>query len=65
MSDSATSDPTLVIAGDRDFIPAKISVNIARALPNAKLVTVKNCGHFASLECGGEARKAIEDFYRR
>ena len=43
--------PTLVIAGDHDFIPLEIAEHIARALPNAQLVTTKDCGHFAFLEC--------------
>src|SRR5262249_28870167 len=35
---------TLVIFGDRDFIPSPISAHIARAIPHARLVTLKNCG---------------------
>jgi proline iminopeptidase len=55
--------PTLVIAGDRDFIPAVIAEHIARAIPNARLVTIKDCGHFAYLECGGEVRTAFNRFF--
>jgi proline iminopeptidase len=58
------SIPTLVIAGDYDFIPVEVADNIARAIPKAQLVTIRNCGHFAYLECGGDVRKAFSDFLR-
>jgi pimeloyl-ACP methyl ester carboxylesterase len=50
--------------GDRDFIPSPISVHIARAIPDARLVTLKNCGHFSFLECPGDVKRAINDFIR-
>jgi proline iminopeptidase len=59
------SVPTLVISGDHDFIPGEIAVHIARAIPNARLVTLRDCGHFAYLECAGDVRKAFNDFFRR
>jgi proline iminopeptidase len=59
------SIPTLVIYGDHDFIPREIAANIARAIPNAELITLRNCGHFAYLECPGDVRNAIDDFVRR
>lgn len=59
------SIPTLVIWGDQDFIPSEIAEHIARAIPGAELVVVKDCGHFAYLECGSEVRGAIDAFSRR
>lgn len=56
--------PTLVITGDHDFIPIEIAEHIARAVPNARLVTIKDCGHFAYLECHDRVRQAIEDFFQ-
>jgi proline iminopeptidase len=56
--------PTLVIAGDHDFIPVEVAEHIARALPNAELVTIKDCGHFAFLECAREVRSALDGFVR-
>jgi proline iminopeptidase len=56
--------PTLVIAGDHDFIPVETVTHIAQAIPNAKLVTLRNCGHFTYLECAGDVRKAFDDFFR-
>ena len=57
--------PTLVIGGDHDFIPPEIAEHVAQALPNAKLVTFKDCGHFAYLECASEVREALNDFLPR
>ena len=57
--------PTLVITGDHDFIPVEIAERIAAAIPNAKLVTIKDCGHFTYLECADDVRSALQDFVRR
>lgn len=56
--------PTLIIAGDHDFIPFEVADHIARAIPNAKLVTIRDCGHFAYLECAVDVRNAFNDFFR-
>jgi proline iminopeptidase len=57
--------PTLIISGDHDLIPGEITGHIARAIPKAQLVTLKNCGHFTYLECPAEVRNALDDFFRR
>jgi proline iminopeptidase len=56
--------PTLVIAGDSDFIPIAVADNIVQAMPDARLVTIPDCGHFAYLECADEVRAAMEDFFQ-
>jgi proline iminopeptidase len=56
--------PTLVIYGDRDFIPRDIADHIAGAIPDAQLVTVTDCGHFGYLECPDAVRRPIDDFLR-
>lgn len=56
--------PTLVIAGDKDFFPLEVAAHIADALGDAKLVTAKDCGHFAFLECPNEVRNAFRDFFK-
>jgi proline iminopeptidase len=56
--------PTLVICGDHDFFPSEIAGHIARAIPNARLVMLRDCGHFAYLECPGEVRNAFNDFFQ-
>lgn len=45
--------------------PCEIAAHIARAIPNAQMVTLRNCGHFAYLECAGDVRNAFNDFFRR
>ena len=62
---SALRIPTVVIWGDHDFIPLEISTHIARAIPNAQLVTLKDCGHFAYLECADGVRRAFSDVFGR
>jgi proline iminopeptidase len=57
--------PALVIYGDHDFIPADSASHIARAIPGARLVTLKDCGHFSYLECPGAVRKELDDFFRQ
>lgn len=57
--------PTLVIVGEHDFIPTEIATQIAQPIPDATLVTIRDCGHFAYLECGGEVRNALSDFFLR
>ena len=56
--------PTVVINGDDPFMPQDIAAHIAHAIPNARLVVLKNCGHFSYLECPGELRQAIDEFFR-
>jgi proline iminopeptidase len=56
--------PTLVIYSDHDFIPPFVAEHIAEALPAARFVTMKECGHFAYLECPGPVRKEIDGFFR-
>jgi proline iminopeptidase len=55
--------PTLVLAADHDFIPVQVARHIAEAIPNGKLVTLNQCGHFAYLECPDEVRKAMDGFF--
>jgi proline iminopeptidase len=57
--------PTLVLWGDRDFIPREISEHLIGSLPQARLVTLNDCGHFAYLECPAAVRAALQDFARQ
>lgn len=56
--------PTLVITGDHEFIPAASSQHIAQAIPNARMVSLKDCGHFAYLERPVAVREQIDAFFR-
>jgi pimeloyl-ACP methyl ester carboxylesterase len=55
--------PTLVIYGEHDMIPADTAEHIAHAVPNTRMVTLKACGHFPSLECPVALRKQIDAFF--
>jgi proline iminopeptidase len=57
--------PTLVATGDHDFIPVEIAEHIAKAVPNGQLVVLKGCGHFTYLECAGDVRNSLNEFFRR
>jgi proline iminopeptidase len=56
--------PTLVIYGEYDFIPEVCVAPIARAIPGARWVMLKECGHFAYLECPEATCQEISDFIR-
>ena len=56
--------PTLVIAGDHDFMSLAAD-RIAGVIPRAKLVTIKDCGHFAFLECPKEVRRSLDTFVKQ
>jgi proline iminopeptidase len=55
--------PTLVIVGDHDFVPVDVARHIAQAIPGARLVVVRNCGHFSYLECPADVRSALNSFF--
>lgn len=61
---AALKMPSLIIWGDHDFIPIEIATHIAHAIPSGRLVTLKDCGHFAYLECPSDVRAAVGDFFR-
>jgi proline iminopeptidase len=54
---------TLVIDSDHDFIPAATATHITQSIPNACLVTLKDCGHFSYLECPVAVREQIDALF--
>jgi proline iminopeptidase len=44
------SVPTLLLHGERDFIPVEVAARIAEAVPGAELRVLPGCGHFTFLE---------------
>lgn len=52
--------PTLVIYGDGDFIPVATAQHVTQALPNARMVNLKDCGHF----CYMAVRQQIDALLR-
>jgi proline iminopeptidase len=57
------SNPTLLIHGDYDFVPVKVASHIAQAIPRARLVVLKGCGHFPYLERPEDFHIVIDDFF--
>ncbi len=57
--------PTLVLTGEQDFIPVQLAEHIARAIPGAKMTSLKGCGHFTYLECPTDVRTALQEFIGR
>jgi len=55
--------PTLVISGDHEFIPASSAEHIAQAIPKARLVTLKDCGHFTYMECPVPVHNEIDALF--
>jgi proline iminopeptidase len=56
--------PTLVITADHEFIPISAAEHIAQAIPNARMVTLKDCGHFAYMESPVAVREQIDSLLR-
>jgi proline iminopeptidase len=56
--------PTLILHGDYDFIPLPCADRIAKAIPGAHLVVVRNCGHFSYMERPDEVRQALVEFFQ-
>lgn len=56
--------PTLILHGDYDFVPVACATHIAEAIPGARLVVLRNCGHFSYLERPDEVRAALGAFFQ-
>ena len=57
--------PTLLIHGDRDFIPFGVATRIVRAIPSSTLSLLSDCGHFAYLERPDEVHRLIVELFTR
>jgi len=57
--------PTLVIHGDRDFVPVGIAEEIASGIDGATLVVLTHCGHFAYLDQPDEVHRRVVEFVSR
>jgi proline iminopeptidase len=55
--------PTLILHGDYDFIPLSCVTHIAEAMPSARLVVLRDCGHFSYLERPDEVQQALGEFF--
>jgi proline iminopeptidase len=54
--------PTLVVHGDYDLVPVECAAHIAQAIPGARFVLLRDCGHFSYLECPDDVRREIGAF---
>ncbi len=55
--------PALVLVGDADqMTPAKAGLDVARRLPNARIVRLPNCGHSMLSEAPNQVLDALRDF---
>jgi pimeloyl-ACP methyl ester carboxylesterase len=55
--------PALVVVGDEDEVtPATEASLMAKALPDARLVTIAGAGHLSAMENPDDVTKAIRDF---
>ena len=57
--------PTLVLSGDHEFIPASSAEHIAKAIPDARLIVLKGCGHFTFMECPVPVHEEIDALFAR
>jgi proline iminopeptidase len=55
--------PTLVLHGERDFVPVALAERIAGAIPDARLVVIPGCGHFAYLEAPETVRVQVSRLF--
>jgi proline iminopeptidase len=55
--------PTLVLRGEKDFIPGEVAAHITGAIPAARLVVLPRCGHFAYLEAPAVVAEQIRDLF--
>ena len=60
----ALSIPTLVIHGTSDIVPLSIAEHIASSMPDAELVVLADCGHFAFIDQPDEVRRLVMHFLR-
>ena len=63
---AAISCPTLVLVGDADQLtPPARSEEIAAAIPGARLVVLKDCGHMCAMERPEETTAALVDWLEK
>ena len=57
--------PATLVLGERDLMtPAKAGLELAAALPNARVITLKGAGHMLMSERPDEVLAAVREFSR-
>jgi len=60
---SLIRQPTMLVWGDQDdHIPLDDAFRLRDAMPNAKLIVFRNCGHLPPAECPEKFVEAVADF---
>ena len=57
--------PTIVLSGEHEFIPAAKAEHITQAIPNVRMVMLKDCGHFCYMESPVAVHEKIDAFFRK
>jgi pimeloyl-ACP methyl ester carboxylesterase len=58
--------PVLLVTGDEDSVAPPSTVNeMARRLPNARVVVLNRCGHWTTFERPTECAQQLEEFLHR
>jgi proline iminopeptidase len=55
--------PTLVLHGDYDFVPVACATHIVEAIPGARLVVLRDCGHFSYIERPAEVHSTLNELF--
>jgi pimeloyl-ACP methyl ester carboxylesterase len=58
----STKLPALFIHGERDPLPVSSSLEAAALVPDARVETIPDCGHFPWMERPGEIKRRVERF---
>lgn len=56
--------PTLILHGDYDFVPLACAAHIAEAIPGARLVVLRDCGHFSYIEHPDAVHSTLSEFFQ-
>lgn len=57
--------PTLIVSGQRDFIPQENAKDLHRAIAGSQLVRIPKCGHYPHLEQPRGLMGKIKDFLKK
>jgi pimeloyl-ACP methyl ester carboxylesterase len=54
----------VLLHGDYDFVPVVCATHIAEAIPGARLIVLRDCGHFSLIERPAEVRATFREFFQ-
>lgn len=65
LSKSNCQSVVLIIRGEIEAIPLKSDQKLEQSLPDARLVSINEAGHFPFIEIPEEFTRLVSDFIRR